>query len=699
MENFLSGYASSISSASDLAGSSWAAWAENGLLYAARWDSAAQRWGDAAVISNASGGRRVTLTAAQVVRDTATNQSLPALMVTWEQGPDNASNVFGAVGFYRNDGSVLWSDAMELLPEGVAQSNHSIGVSQDDRLILASEAQALQDPISSGPKEERPAAYQDSDINTFALRIQARSSAVAAQDPLFSQRFSGGRFLGSLPGLLAAPELGADRRLIGAAVNGVPLELNRETTISGLGVFELSDQGRLRFERGSNGPSELQFSGELIGTDGRGARGYRRTNALLQPTEQNTLSPSTPPPDYGDGAYALSVSTLNGAGEVIATSTQPIRFTASERSERVNANLFQPVRPPAGGNPYRSFTGSGAFSDDNLNRAAAAANASTSLASTALFDFAAVGAGFAVNPYQLNRGLPTRWGLRFTDLTSAFMGSGGAIPLAWWLKTMGWEFGLDGLFSYRTRTNDEDLKQTLELDASLNLTIGQLNRLGGEGDRNPIKVLNANTNNEVKPYKSKGLLAKAGNSFRESNRDPNRITRGKQGGATAEYANKRLSVLFESASFHANQGASVSRQRALSQNTYNASKELSPSQQIIGQSGSVKEGVDLFSNQWRASGNYYDGHRKDSLGDQSSSPSIEQGYLKNYLLLRQRYDSYSDQFSLVNFSARAGFLFGIFPLRRIALSFAGRESYSYSTQKSLGISAPTLERKRLQVGL
>lgn len=105
-----------------------------------------------------------------------------------------------------------------------------------------------------------------------------------------------------------------------------------------------------------------------------------------------------------------------------------------------------------------------------------------------------------------------RWGIRFTEFASAFMGNGDEIPLTWF-KTMGWEFGLDGLFSDRTRTVDGDLKQTLDLDSSLNLTIGQLNRLGGKGDRNPLRLLKANNANELKPFDSRGPFSKAGQNF------------------------------------------------------------------------------------------------------------------------------------------------------------------------------------------
>jgi len=91
------GYASYIDTATDLAGQSWAVWAENGLLYAARWDEQGQRWADAAAISNATGGRNVTLTVGQVVRRSEVGQDMPALVVTWESGPDNDADVYAAV--------------------------------------------------------------------------------------------------------------------------------------------------------------------------------------------------------------------------------------------------------------------------------------------------------------------------------------------------------------------------------------------------------------------------------------------------------------------------------------------------------------------------------------------------------------------------------------------------------------------------
>ena len=95
-----SSYASYIDTATDLAGQSWSVWAENGLLYVARWDEQRQSWADAAAISNATGGRNVTLTVGQLANRSEVGQDMPALVVTWESGPDNNADVYAAVGFH-----------------------------------------------------------------------------------------------------------------------------------------------------------------------------------------------------------------------------------------------------------------------------------------------------------------------------------------------------------------------------------------------------------------------------------------------------------------------------------------------------------------------------------------------------------------------------------------------------------------------
>jgi hypothetical protein len=370
-------YASSIATATDVAGRSWAAWAENGLIYASHWDSNANRWADAAVISNASGGRNLQLTVGQLVRDSKSGQDLPALVVTWEAGIDNDADVLGAVGFYKPDGSVLWSDAVDLLPGGVAEKNHSIGIS-GNRLVLATEAQAVVDPLATGPADGKATEYQNSRINTYSLAIASRASTLGTGDPNYLQSFSGASWSGRITSLVTATGI-SNGQLISAAVNGVPLALGQRTSIAGLGDFTLGVDGQLSFSRGTNPASELLFSGELVGTGEGNGRSYARSSALLRPSE--LIKPASTA--SGNDGYTISVSTLNGAGNVIGTSSVPLNFNASERLERVTASTFAPRRPTTDGSALRDFTGSGQFSDASLGRALASANGQASLQRTA----------------------------------------------------------------------------------------------------------------------------------------------------------------------------------------------------------------------------------------------------------------------------------------------------------------------------
>jgi hypothetical protein len=648
-------------------------WAENGLLYSGRWDELGQRWADAAAISNATGGRNVTLTVGQVVRNSQVGQDMPSLVVTWESGPDNNADVYAAVGFHRPDGSVLWSDAMNLLPGGVAETNHSIGIS-GNRLVVATEAQAIVDPVSSSPIDAKPSSYHDTDINTYSIAIQSRSSSTTNGDPIFLQKLASGSFEGELPTLISATGIRVGSgSLIGATVNGIPIAIGaaEPTTINGLGSFLLSSSGRLSYSRGENPPSELLFVGELIGTSVDGGRAYARTSALLRPNELEIPQQSS----YGNEGYTLSVSTLNGAGTVIATTTLPLSFNASERLERVTAATFTPPKPLSNGSGLRDFTGSGRFADTSLSRALAAANGQSSLERTALGDalpssFGEWAGGAFADPYQLSKGLPSRFAISFSDTINIFSGGGRGIPLLDFKKS-GFDIGLDGSIFYNS---SGDLgSQKLNVIAGLNLRLGRtiqpsdrgLSFKAGRSERQELKAISS----EV--YLPRGGFRKAGNNW----------INGESRLAKWAYGTKNAPI---TTGDKPSPKPRVRLGSVVEDNEYSLSSapsELSKSPPLL------------------VRGNNFSRARKGSVNSVENSSYSQ---ISNYVANRTgtQVDISVGNLELAREgNIRAGYLFNIFPLRGIELLLAARETYSYSTSNALGLKDPVLDAKRLQVGI
>ena len=710
-----SSYASYIDTATDLAGQSWAAWAENGLLYAARWDEQGQCWADAAAISNATGGRNVTLTVGQLARRSEVGQDMPALVVSWESGPDNNADVYAAVGFHQSDGSVLWSDALNLLPGGIAETNHSIGIS-GNRLVVATEAQAVVNPVSSSPTGAKPSSYHDSDINTYSIAIQSRSSTVNSGDPSFSQQFAAGNFQGQLKTLLSATGLSGGS-LIGAAVNGIPIAIGAGdvSTIKGLGSFSLSSSGQLSFSRGDNPPSELLIVGELIGSSADGGRAYARTSALLRPNELVSSQQSS----YGNEGYTLSVSTLNGAGSVIATTNLPLSFNASERLERVTAATFTPSKPLSNGSALRDFTGSGRFADTSLARALAAANGQTSLESTALSNGLPssfgewAGQAFA-DPYQLSKGLPSRFGISFGDVVSAFAGSGSkGIPLLNF-KQSGFEIGLDGLIFYNS-TGDLG-NQKLNVEAGLNLRLGRTVAAGDAGVA--LKTSIANDNDPVgwaKLRNPRGAFKNAANNWISGK---SKLANWVYGETTTKSQtkfnsdvqinrNNLLSVIDALDTDRPKKSGSISQQVTEGGNQSNVrftetSKKITEKRQSTfeQESSSIRDNVLQEAN--KKSGNYSVTISENQASRSSSLYSdnpYSQQVIQKYLMQLKKFDYSNMALEMAKAGEiRAGYLFNIFPLRAAELLFAARETYSYSTSQSLGLQDPALTAKRLQFG-
>ena len=721
--NSNSSYASYLDTATDLAGQSWAVWAENGLLYAARWDEQGQRWADAAAISNATGGRNVTLTVGQVVRRNEVGQDMPALVVTWESGPDNDADLYGAVGFHGPDGSLLWSDAMNLLPGGVAETNHSVGIS-GNRLVVATEAQAVVNPVSSSPTDAKPSSYHDSDINTYSIAIQSRSSNGATGDPSFRQGFAGGNFQGQLKTLMGATGISGGS-LIGATVNGIPIAIGatEPTTIKGLGSFSLSSNGELSFSRGDNPPSELQIGGELIGNSADGGRAYARTSALLRPTELSNSQQSS----YGNEGYTLSVSTLNGAGEIKATTILPLSFNASERLERVTAATFTPPKPLSGGNALRNFTGSGRFTDTSLARALDAANGQTSLERTALgggalpSNFKDWGIQVFGDPYQLSKGLPSRWNISFGDLMSAFTGTGSkGIPLLDF-KRSGFDLGLDGLILYNS---SGDLgNQKLNVEAGLNLRLGRTVAAGDDGVSKGYKALSMNNPKEVaKLNKPGGWFKKAGENWINGKSKLANWAYGET--TTKQTKDKKITSNKKNISYMLEEIEGNPRGSSQSENSNFKIKfeltEDNQSKQLYQDRGSGSKSMldDINELNQQAFDNPPANYsNKTKSGNQSSSSLSTQpknrissingirvgdfeAYLRQQFFNDAKNASFRSELSGARAGEiRAGYLFNVFPLRAVELLFAARETYSYSTSQSLGLQDPALTAKRLQFGI
>jgi hypothetical protein len=657
-------YASSIATATDLAGHSWAAWADNGLIYAARWDSAANRWGDAAVISNATGGRNLHLTVGQLLRDSKTGQDQPTLVVTWESGIDNDADVLAAVGIYRNDGTVLWSDAVNLLPGGVAESNHSIGIS-GNRLVLATEAQAVVAPLASGPADGQAGQYQDSDINTYSLALQSRASTLGSGDPSYLQPISGSQWSGRLSNLVSAPGL-SGVELISAAVNGTPLSLGATTTINGLGSFTLSKAGELSFNRGSNPLSELLFTAELIGQGAGGLRSYARSSALLRPSELVSQATTA----NGNEGYTISVSTLNGAGNVIGTSTVPLSFNASERLERVSATTFAPQRARADGSSLRDFTGSGRFSDGSLERAISAAEGQTNLERSSLLSQAqpsSAGEWFEqtfANPYVLYRGQINRFGISLSDLLNSLSGSSvTSIPLLSSLTSKtGFNIGFDGLINYLS--SGEIGSQTLTATAVLNFSLG---RSVDSRDYAAIREARARNANPISP-----------NPSSLTNRASQQTTNKKQVRFTEE-AIQNGKTLNDRASVYVTANSSTLRRL---QGPNEVRKLIEDNRKRYKKGGA---GNNLFYNDSKDVANSF----TNTFGTKDKEA------LRKFL----QQPASPNTAATVPFSIQYGYLFGVVPLRALELNFASRELYSYSTSAADGLRDPNLIAKRLQFGV
>ncbi len=360
----MASYASFIDTASNSGQDGIAAWAENGLIYYALWDPKADAWGDAQTINNASGGSNVTVTSGHLIRDPQSGLDIPAVLISWESGIDNEASLYGVIGSYSNNGELLFSDQLGLLPQGITVKDHSVGLEAGGDVLIAVNSQTVTNPVSADPTGLGPEAYQDSDINYYKLRLE-RNEAPTLQN---RRNFSGSQFQGTLQNLLqsstgqSASTIGGE--LVRAWVNGIEISIGNDTTLQGIGTLSLSADGHFVFDRGSNGLSELQISASLISNTASG-RTNTLTSTLLVPTE---LIPAADSPNHlGDDApdITIAVSPLNQFGNPIATSRAPLSYQAVDRRERVTAQTFAPLRTQ-GANIFRNFSANGALSSSNV---------------------------------------------------------------------------------------------------------------------------------------------------------------------------------------------------------------------------------------------------------------------------------------------------------------------------------------------
>lgn len=120
-------YASYAATAVDLSGTNHIIWENNGQLIHACYDSTSGTWDQARPVSNATGIANLKLLAGNLIPYTVGNNPLPSyapgLMAFWEQGIGNGKEIYAVVGRYDALGNVIWSEAVQLTQDGIADEN------------------------------------------------------------------------------------------------------------------------------------------------------------------------------------------------------------------------------------------------------------------------------------------------------------------------------------------------------------------------------------------------------------------------------------------------------------------------------------------------------------------------------------------------------------------------------------------------
>ena len=362
-----SSYASSIRTVTDMAGNSYGVWNENGQLLMARWDQQAGRWDEAAQISDAVNGQNVQLVAANLPKDKS-GRTTPVLAASWESGQGNEADVYMALGFYRNNGEIQWSDSIRLERANQQEREHRLGtasVDGTDWLLVAAESQVLNDPDGAVGLDRSGAEYNDSEIGT--MRIQVVQTGTANGQTIFN----GGTV--SIPKLTSGAQ-----EVVSALVNGRSVELGQPTRLVGVGTVTVNRDGTASFNRnGESGElnSEVLISADLVNQSGGTVS--RTSHTILS---QALLDRKTAGGDSINGLYQLRV--YNDSN--LDYSTLPVTFTKTDNRERVTRSTFSAPIPHRSGFSLRDYTGTSPLSDTSLR--GMALKAQSDLRSSALLN-------------------------------------------------------------------------------------------------------------------------------------------------------------------------------------------------------------------------------------------------------------------------------------------------------------------------
>ncbi|MDS3860715.1 FG-GAP-like repeat-containing protein [Thermosynechococcaceae cyanobacterium BACA0444] len=175
-------YASYATTAVDIAGTNHIIWENNGQLIHAIYDQNSGTWDQAKSITNAQGGKNLKLLAAPII-PYGENEFAPGLMAFWEKGIGNAREIYAVVGRYDASGAVIWSEAVQITQDGVADQGTDVTFSGDGGIELVYQKvlgldprnpEYALDPLQMGTDAANP-NRDDSDLYRSALSIDLDS--------------------------------------------------------------------------------------------------------------------------------------------------------------------------------------------------------------------------------------------------------------------------------------------------------------------------------------------------------------------------------------------------------------------------------------------------------------------------------------------------------------------------------------------
>ncbi len=123
----------------DSAGTEHAVWENNGQIWHARFDEAANQWVEGAPITNAEGGRELQLITGNLIPyGNANNEEFaPALVALWEDGSNELNYV---VGRFTETGELEWSDAVDFGAPTLNNENGTV-ITQKPRAVISPEVE------------------------------------------------------------------------------------------------------------------------------------------------------------------------------------------------------------------------------------------------------------------------------------------------------------------------------------------------------------------------------------------------------------------------------------------------------------------------------------------------------------------------------------------------------------------------------